>query len=105
MRMIVIFFLSLGLLFSARLALAETVTVSSSVSASSSQSGSSSEASFTGQDGQHTINDDVIEIRHGQLTVNGVPYGTVKPESAIRYSVQGDKKALSVDGKDRPLRR
>lgn len=105
MNKVVPFILSLGLWFSMGLTMAETVTVSSSVSTSSSQSGSSSEASFTGQDGRHTVNGDVIEIRQGQLTVNGTPYGTVKPESSIRYRVQGNKKTLAVDGKDRLLRR
>lgn len=97
--------LATGLLFSYGAVMADTVTSSSSVSLSTSQSGASSEASFTGNDGRHTVNDDVIEIRQGQLSVNGVSYGTVSPQSFIRYRVQGDKKTLIVDGKMRPLRK
>lgn len=85
--------------------MADVVVSGSAVSLSSSQSGVSSEASFTGNDGRHSINADVVEIRHGRLTVNGDSYGTVDPESFIQYRVQGDKKTLIVDGKVRPLRK
>ena len=98
--------LAMGLLLSHGLVMADNVIISSSsVSMSSSQSGTSSEASFSGHDGKHVVDDDVVEIRQGQLTVNGMAYGAVTPASAIRYTVQGDKKTLMVDGQVRPLRK
>lgn len=96
--------LTMGLLFSQGAVMADVVVSESTVSLSSSATGASSEASFTGNDGRHIVNEDIVEIRHGRLTVNGVPYATVGPQSFIRYRVQGDTKTLIVDGKVRPLR-
>lgn len=73
---------------------------STATSTSSSVSGSNSfsAVSFTGNDGVHRVNEDRILVKDGFLSINGVPYGTVDKTSAIKYSVQGDKKTLTVDG-------
>lgn len=105
MQAVIKLLLSMGLLFSHEAAMADIIVSGSAVSLSSSPSGTSSEASFTGNDGRHNVNGDIVEVRHGRLTVNGEPYGTVGPESFIRYRIRGDKKTLIVDGKVRPLRK
>ena len=73
----------------------------SSVSSGAASAGSSSEAIFTGNDGRHIVDGDVVEIKAGRLSVNGLPYGRVKTQSVVRYSVQGKKKTLFVDGVER----
>jgi hypothetical protein len=66
-----------------------------------STSSSSSTATFTGKNGHLNVAGDTIEAKDGVLTVNGIPYGTVNETSVIRYSVQGNKKHLSVNGEKR----
>lgn len=97
------FLTALCLLCSADPALADVITAQSSATMSTSGTESSSEASFSGSDGRHVVNGDVIEVKRGRLTINGVSYGTVTPESTIRYRVRGAKKILTVDGKVWPL--
>lgn len=86
-------------------AVAENASASSTVSSSSGQASASSEVSFSGSEGKHIVNGDVIEVRGGQLMLNGRHYATVDSGSSIRYSVQGSSKRLFVDGKEIALRK
>ncbi|TCS36314.1 hypothetical protein EDC30_107131 [Paucimonas lemoignei] len=85
--------------------MAESNTPRSSADRPTPRAETSSEVSFSGNDGRHEVNGDVLEVRQGRLSVNGEYYGTVKSDSMIRYTVRGGQKKLTVDGKPRPLRK
>lgn len=89
-----------SLLVSTLLACSSSVNAGSGSSTSSSavSSSSSSEIVFSGNNGIHEVNGDKVEVRDGLLRVNGISYGRVKNSSVVKYSVNGDKRILTVDG-------
>lgn len=48
-----------------------------------------------------SIAGDVVEVRHGEVRVNGISYGSVPSGSRVRYVVEGQKRQLFVDGQER----
>ncbi|WP_420473294.1 hypothetical protein [Noviherbaspirillum sp. ST9] len=70
-------------------------------SSSTGASGSSSEIAFTANEGRHTVNSDVLEVKGNELFLNGISYGKVNRSSNVKYRVHGNEKAVYVDGKSR----
>lgn len=62
---------------------------------------SRSEGALSGGDGRIFVNGDVVEVRRGEITVNGISYGNASPGSRIRYIVEGQKRQLFVDNEER----
>lgn len=85
------------------LAIAATSTGAAIISSTSSVSGnrSTAEATLTGQNGVLIVNGDRVELNDGELTLNGVSYGTVSKRSVVKYTVKGNVKRLLVDGVER----
>lgn len=66
---------------------------------SSSSRMAQSQGSMSGQNGVITVGDDVVQVKDGRLSLNGVAYGTVRPDSQVSYTVRGQEKQLRVDGR------
>jgi hypothetical protein len=60
-----------------------------------------SEGSLSGENGRMSVGGDIVEIRRGEVLVNGVSYGRVSSNARVRYTVQGQKRQLFVDGEER----
>lgn len=77
---------------------------------SASGSASSSDASgasvtLSGRSGHAVLAGDVVDIEHGKVSVNGVPYGVVTGTEAVVYTVNADGKLLTIAGQPAsPLR-
>ena len=70
-------------------------------SATSSATSSRSEGVVSGENSRMSIAGDVVEVRHGEVRVNGISYGSVPSGSRVRYVVEGQKRQLFVDGQER----
>lgn len=62
---------------------------------------SSMDAVISGQNGVIAFQDDRVVVEEGRLTLNGIPYGTVGPQSIVRFTVHSGVKRLLVDGVER----
>ena len=67
----------------------------------SSVTSSRSEGVVSGENSRMSIAGDVVEVRHGEVRVNGISYGKVPSGSRVRYSVEGQKRQLFVDDEER----
>lgn len=67
----------------------------------SSATSSRSEGVVSGENSRMSIAGDVVEVRHGEVRVNGISYGSVPSGSRVRYVVEGQKRQLFVDGQER----
>jgi hypothetical protein len=76
------------------------------MSSSTQNTSQRAEASFSGQNGRISVGGDIVEVRNGNVSVNGIPHGQASPKSQIRYVVQGQgqgrKAQLFIDGVERP---
>jgi hypothetical protein len=77
----------------------------SSAGSSSTDSNSNGSATLRGANGSVVVNGDQVQVRGGELTLNGVPYGRVDANAVVKYSVDNGTKKLTVNNVERkPLR-
>jgi hypothetical protein len=67
----------------------------------SSDSSSNSSATLRGANGSVVVNGDQVQVRGGELTVNGTPYGRVDANAVVKYSVNNGAKQVTVNNVER----
>jgi hypothetical protein len=67
----------------------------------STDSNSNSSATLRGANGSVVVNGDQVQVRGGELTVNGVPYGRVDANAVVKYSVNNGTKKMTVNNVER----
>ncbi|MBK9218189.1 MAG: hypothetical protein RJA63_302 [Pseudomonadota bacterium] len=77
--------------------------MSSASSSSSSHSSGASEVTLSGTHCRASVNGDSIEIRAGEVFVNGVSHGPVPAGAEVRYRVSAEGGRLTVEGALRGL--
>jgi hypothetical protein len=78
-----------------------SAATASGTGSSSTASNSNSSATLRGANGSVVVNGDQVQLRGGELTVNGVPYGRVDPNAVVKYSVNNGTKQLTVNNVER----
>jgi len=95
------------LLFAAVLTLASLTSCGHSVSAkvttTTSNGTTRTEAVMYGEGAKATVAGDSLEIRAGQLLVNGKVSGAVDEGQVVKYVVAGDQRELTVDDSVRKI--
>jgi hypothetical protein len=67
----------------------------------SSTSSSNGSATLRGTNGSVVVNGDQVQVRGGELTVNGTPYGRVDANAVVKYSVNNGAKQVTVNNVER----
>lgn len=78
-----------------------SAATASGTGSSSTASNSNSSATLSGANGSAVVNGDQVQVRGGELTVNGVPYGRVDANAVVKYSVNNGTKQLTVNNVER----
>ena len=73
----------------------------SATSSSSSSQAQSQEATLSGETGQAEVAGDKIELKSGNVYVNGASFGPVAANAIVKYTVSSNGRVLLVAGEPR----